>query len=165
MKKLILLISVIIFSCSTQKNDSENPIDFIYTPTSLDNFIIGNNENTMIVQEIHKAINNKDFEKAYTYMSDDIIMNNADGSSVEGLENFKSAINQAYSDATFSNYEVFVNISLVAKSNDTEWVILWDKVDISDSNGNTKSENYQEAFRIKDGKVNFINQFAKPDIN
>ena len=98
-------------------------------------------------------------------MSDDIIMNNADGSSVEGLENFKSAINQAYSDATFSNYEVFVNISLVAKSYDTEWVILWDKVDISDSNGNTKSENYQEAFRIKDCKVNFINQFAKPDIN
>ena len=122
MKKLFILTSLIIISCTKQNNDSQSPLDFIYTPTSLDNFVMGNNENTMIVQEIHKAINDKDFEKAYTYMSNDITMNNADGSTVEGLENFKKAINQAYSDATFSNYEVFVNISLVAKSNDTEWV-------------------------------------------
>ena len=165
MKKLILLISIIVFSCSTQKNNSENPIDFIYTPTSLDNFIIGSNENTMIVQKIHKAIIDKDFEKAFTYLSDDFIVNNADGTSVEGLENFKSIFNEFYSDKTFSNYEVFVNIPLVAGSNNTEWVVLWDKIDVTDSNGITNTENYQEAFRIKDGKINFLNQFAKPDIN
>ena len=165
MKKLIFLISIIVFSCSTQKNNSENPIDFIYTPTSLDNFIIGSNENTMIVQKIHKAIIDKDFEKAFTYLSDDFIVNNADGTSVEGLENFKSIFNEFYSDKTFSNYEVFVNIPLVAGSNNTEWVVLWDKIDVTDSNGITNTENYQEAFRIKDGKINFLNQFAKPDIN
>ena len=108
MKKLILLISIIVFSCSTQKNNSENPIDFIYTPTSLDNFIIGSNENTMIVQKIHKAIIDKDFEKAYTYISDDIIMNNADGTSVEGLENFKSELKDCQDEVALQKNNIVV---------------------------------------------------------
>jgi len=165
MKKLIVLFLIVVSSCSTSKNDLETEINFIYNSTSLDDFRIGSNKNVLLVQEMHKAIIDKDFEKAFTYLSDDFIVNNADGTSVEGLENFKSIFNEFYSDKTFSNYEVFVNIPLVAGSNNTEWVVLWDKIDVTDSNGITNTENYQEAFRIKDGKINFLNQFAKPDIN
>ncbi|MDB9793676.1 nuclear transport factor 2 family protein [Flavobacteriaceae bacterium] len=156
MKKILLLLTIIFISaCSKMEKSSQ---DFPFEPTYQKEWKIGNQENVLLVQNLHKAIMDIEIDKAYGYMSDDIIVYHGDGSTTEGIEEFKTIYDEAFRSGVFSEYSVGVNISVVSEEGH-EWVLIWDS---AGSNGVTT--NYMESFRIENGKITVMNQFSKPEL-
>ena len=91
MKKYILFTILLIAACDQieSSDSSSSSIEYIYEPTYQKEWKIGSSENIMIVQQMHKAIEDGDFDLAYSFMSDDIIIQHGDGSQTNSLEEFK----------------------------------------------------------------------------
>ncbi|MDC1337706.1 hypothetical protein N8191_04465 [Flavobacteriaceae bacterium] len=104
MKKILLLLTIIFISaCSKMEKSSQ---DFPFEPTYQKEWKIGNQENVLLVQNLHKAIMDIEIDKAYGYMSDDIIVYHADGSTTEGIEEFENIMMK------LSDQEFFLNTRL-----------------------------------------------------
>ena len=156
MKVLVSLIVVI--SLTACSNNEKPELDFPFEPTYQKEWKIGKQENVLLIQNLHKAIIDVEIDKAYSYMSNDIIVYHGDGSTTEGIEEFKAVYDEALRAGAFTNYSVGVNISVVSEEGH-EWVLIWDS---AESNGSTMF--YMESFRIEDGKITVMNQFSKPEL-
>ena len=163
MKKYILFTILLIAACDQieSSDNSSSSIEYIYEPSYQKEWKIGSSENIMIVQQMHKAIEDGDFDLAYSFMSDYIIVQHGDGSQTNSLEEFKELYDDAYKSSNFRNVGVGVNISVISEEGH-EWVLLWDRATYDGPDGSEMTDLYQEAFRIEDGKIIRVNQFFKP---
>jgi hypothetical protein len=156
MIKLLLLVTII--SISACSNLVKSSVDFGFDRSFEMEWKMGNVENVLLVQNLHKAIMDIEIDKAYGYMSDDLVVYHGDGSTTEGIEEFKTLYDEPFRSGVFSEYSVGVNISVVSEEGH-EWVLIWDS---AGSNGVTT--NYMESFRIENDKITVMNQFSKPEL-
>lgn len=166
MKNVISILVIIqFFSCSqTQKNDSKEEsekVNYIYEATYLDDFKMGNPELVFKVQEMHQSIINKDYEKAFSYLSDSVVFALEDGSRLDGKEACMKFMIEAYSSISIEDYFVAVNLA-VTGSNGDEWVLLWDNAKIVSEDGSVNRFNWMETFQFENDKIIYMNQFSKP---
>lgn len=124
---------------------------------------MGNPENVLLVQKMHELILAKQFDEVYGLFSDSVVFRNADGSTTDGIAAVNEVMETDYSEVTFENYRVGVNL-VVTGNNGDEWVLLWDQVDVISLEGKKTSELYMEAFMIVEGKIVLRNQFVKPSL-
>ena len=166
MKKLFALLTVILFFCCSQpqKNkpqETTKNVKYIYEATYLDDFKMGDPELVLKVQEMHQFIINKDYEKAGSFLSDDVVFALEDGSRLEGKEKCLQFMIEGYSSIEIQDYQVAVNLAVTGVNGD-EWVLLWDNANIVSKDGTSSGFNWMETFRFVDGKIVFMNQFSKP---
>ncbi len=164
MKKTLLLPLILFFACGQLKQNESvetKKVDYIFEATYLDNFKIGNPELVLKVQEMHQYIINKDYEKAGSYLSDNIVFALEDGSRLEGKEKCMQFMIEGYSSIEIKDYQVAVNLA-VTGDNGHEWVLLWDNANIVSKDGTSSGFNWMETFRFENGKIVAMNQFSKP---
>ena len=90
---------------------------------------MGDPELVLKVQEMHQFIINKDYEKAGSFLSDDVVFALEDGSRLEGKEKCLQFMIEGYSSIEIQDYQVAVNLAVTGVNGD-EWVLLWDNANI-----------------------------------
>jgi len=166
MKKALLISIVLFISCGQpQQKESvaSKKVDYIYEATYLDEFKIGNPELVINVQEMIQSIINRDYEKAGSYLSNDVVFALGDGSRLEGKDKCVKYM-ESYSSVEIQDYQIAVNLALLDENGD-EWVLLWDTANIVSIDGTSAGINWMETFRFKNGKIDYMNQFSKPRNN
>ena len=166
MRKLFTLLTVLLFFCCSQpqKNkpqEATKNVKYIYDATYLDDFKMGNPELVIKVQEMHQFIINKDYEKAGSYLSDNVVFALEDGSRLEGKEACMKFMIDGYSSIEIEDYQVGVNLAVTGNNGD-EWVLLWDTANVVTKDGVSTGFNWMESFEFENGKIIFMNQFSKP---
>ena len=165
MKRIFTFLTIIFFfSCSQpQRNkpqDTTKNIKYIYEANYLDDFEIGNPELVIKVQEMIQSIIDKDYEKAGSFLSDDVVFALEDGSRLEGKDECIKYM-ESYSSVEIEDYQIGVNLALLDENGD-EWVLLWDSANIVSKDGTTARFIGMETFRFREGKIDYSNQFSKP---
>lgn len=155
MKKVIAILIITMVSCNQAVDTPTSEVDFPYEPTYQKHWKIGSEENTLLVQNFHKAIMDGNVDEAYKHMSDSIVIWHGDGSTTENLSAFKEKYDEILRSGVFQDYSVGVNISVVSEDGH-EWVLVWDTAKVAG-----EDIRYQEAFRIEEGKIIALNQFSK----
>lgn len=133
---------------------------FPYEATYSSSWEIGSYEASKLVLDLQKAAEDNQFEAILEMVSDEIMINAADGSVLEGKKAFESAYR-----SFFENYSINVTPAVwipVINPDGHEWVLLWTRETYTDKEGNANNLRAQESFRIIDGKIAFVNQFQKP---
>ena len=148
-------------SWEQSKQTKKRNVDFIYKATYLDEFKIGDDELVFKVQQMHQDIINKDYEKVFDYLSDDVVFALENGSRLEGKKQCMDFMINAYSKIEIEDYKVGVNFAVTGENGD-EWVLLWDNANIVSSNGRKAGYSWMEAFQFDKGKIIFMNQYSKP---
>ena len=134
--------------------------NYIYDATYLDTFEMGNDERVLLVQSMVRDLIAKDYAKVSEYLSEDVVFNLSDGSSIEGKEAALKHITETYSEVDIQDYNVAVNLAVTGDNGD-EWVLLWDNGKVVAADGNVTSLNWMESFRFDGDKISFINQYSK----
>ena len=99
-------------------------------------------------------------KKVSEYLSENVVFNLSDGSSIEGKEAAIKHISDTYSTVDIQDYKVAVNLAVTGDNGD-EWVLLWDNGKVVTAEGNISSLSWMESFRFDGDKISFINQFSK----
>ena len=110
-----------------------------------------------------QSIINKDYEKAGSYLSDNVVFALEDGSRLEGKVECVKYM-ESYSSVEVEDYQIAVNLALLDENGD-EWVLLWDNANIVSQDGTSAGVNCMETFRFINGKIDYMNQFSKPRNN
>jgi hypothetical protein len=161
MKNLLLILLISLTACNqTFENKNEADLKFPYEPTYQKEWKTGSQENILIVQNLHKDIMDGNFKKAYSHFSEDVTVWHGDGTTTEGLADFKKLYDPVFKSANIRDYSVGVNISVVSEEGH-EWVLLWDTASMDGVNGE-ETHDYMESIRIENGKIIAMNQFTKP---
>jgi hypothetical protein len=166
MKKVIImgLFVATLFSCTNPQqaaNKSSEAIEFIYEPTYQSSFEMGSDEKVLLIQEMHQHIIDQDYDKAVSYLTDNVVFSLDNGTSLEGKESVLQFMKEAYSSVSINDYSVAVNFTVIAENGD-EWVLLWDNGTIESADGAKASYSWMEAFAFTGDKVSYLNQYAKP---
>jgi len=168
MNKFILGIGLIFLSCvQNQKKEiqeSTPEVNYIYEATYLDTFKIGKPELVLIVQKMHQHIILKEYDKAGSYLAENVVFALEDGSQIEGKEKCINFMKDVYSSLEIQDYKVAVNLAVTGDNGD-EWVLLWDNANVVTESEEATSFNWMEAFQFINGKIVFMNQFSKPRLN
>ena len=154
-----LVIAPILGGHGTHETE-EISTNYIYDATYLDTFEMGNDERVLIVQSMVRDLIAKDYAKVSEYLSEDVVFNLSDGSSIEGKEAALKHITETYSEVDIQDYNVAVNLAVTGDNGD-EWVLLWDNGKVVAADGNVTSLNWMESFRFDGDKISFINQYSK----
>jgi hypothetical protein len=134
---------------------------YIYDATYLDTFEMGSEKKVLIVQSMVRDLIAKDYKKVAEYLSEDIVFNLSDGSSIEGKESAIKHISDTYSGVNIKDYNVAVNLAVTGDNGD-EWVLLWDNGKVVNDNGDViAQQSWMESFRFEGDKISFINQYSK----
>ena len=113
---LICLLVATMISCTNPKQastESAEATEFIYQPTYQSSFEMGSDEKVLLIQEMHQHIIDKDYDKAVSYHTDDVVFSLDDGSSLEGKESVLQFMKEAYSAVSINDYSVAVNFTVV----------------------------------------------------
>jgi K(+)-stimulated pyrophosphate-energized sodium pump len=154
-----LVIAPILGGHGTHETE-EISTNYIYDATYLDTFEMGNDERVLIVQSMVRDLIAKDYAKVSEYLSEDVVFNVSDGSSIEGKEAALKHITETYSEVDIQDYNVAVNLAVTGDNGD-EWVLLWDNGKVVAADGNVTSLNWMESFSFDGDKFSFINQYSK----
>ena len=154
-----LVIAPILGDHGTHENH-ETSRNYIYDATYLDTFEMGSDERVLIVQSMVRDLIAKDYIKVSEYLSENVVFNLSDGSSIEGKEAAIKHISDTYSAVDIQDYKVAVNLAVTGDNGD-EWVLLWDNGKVVTAEGNISSLSWMESFRFDGDKISFINQFSK----
>lgn len=169
MKKIVLglLVSTSLVACKNVETketvtteQAPAAIEHIYKPTYTDNFKIGDQKNVLIVEELHQAMFAKDFKKIGEYLSDTVVFDLEDGSTVKGKEASLAYMEKAFAELNIKNYSLTGAVPIVGE-NGHQWVIMFDKADIETPDGKTQKVSWVDAFRFEAGKVVHMNGYAK----
>ena len=134
---------------------------YIYDATYLDTFEMGSEKKVLIVQSMVRDLIAKDYKKVAEYLSEDVVFNLSDGSSIEGKESAIKHISDTYSGVNIKDYNVAVNLAVTGDNGD-EWVLLWDNGKVVNDNGDViAQQSWMESFRFEGDKISFINQYSK----
>ena len=136
--------------------------DYGYEAIYSSSWKIGNPENSKMILDLQKAAVANDFEKAISFIHPDIVINNADGTSIKGIDNFKEAF-ESYLKAFKFKITPAGWISVDTSDGD-EWVVLWADEEITAPDGSIDSHYAHEGFKIKDGKIITVNQYYRPKL-
>lgn len=160
---IALFVATMVSCTNTNKASDENAekVELIYEPTYLSSFEMGGDEKVLLIQEMHQHIIAKDYDNAVSYLSDDVVFNLNDGTSLEGKESVLAFMKEAYSTVSINDYSVAVNFTVIGENGD-EWVLLWDNATIETTEGEKSSYSWMEAFAFTGDKVSYLNQYAKP---
>ena len=113
---IIVLFVATMISCTNPKQpstESAEETEFIYQPTYQSSFEMGSDEKVLLIQEMHQHIIDKDYDKAVSYHTDDVVFSLDDGSSLEGKESVLQFMKEAYSAVSINDYSVAVNFTVV----------------------------------------------------
>ena len=161
---LICFIVATMLSCTNPKqatSERTEAVEFIYQPTYQSSFEMGSDEKVLLIQEMHQHIINKDYDKAVSYLTDDVVFSLDNGTTLEGKESVLQFMKEAYSAVSINDYSVAVNFTVVGE-NEVEWVLLWDNGTIETADGAKSSYSWMEAFAFTGDKVSYLNKYAKP---
>ena len=159
----VLFVATLI-SCTNPKQaatENAEAIEFIYQPTYQSSFEMGSDEKVLLIQEMHQHLINQDYEKAVSYLTDDVVFDLDNGSSLEGKESVLQFMKEAYAAVSIKDYSVAVNFTVVGE-NEVEWVLLWDNAAVETADGTSTSYSWMEAFAFTGDKVSYLNQYSKP---
>jgi hypothetical protein len=141
---------------------TNSSIDYGYEAMYSSSWKMGNPANSKIVLDIQKAAETNNFDQALSLIHPDIVINNADGSTMAGIEVFKSAFEGYIKENKFKiNPMAWMS---VVNENGEEWVLLWTEETITASDGSISSYYAHEGFKIVDSKVIQVNQFQQPKL-
>ena len=165
MKKILLLVFLGAFiSCTNQETAQTKTepasVDKQFKPTYTDNFSIGDPENILIIERMHKGMIAKDFEAVGSFIADNAVFYMEDGSTIEGKSDFLEFMEANFAQITLKNYSVGVSISVVGE-NGHEWVLMWDQADIETPDGSLQKVDWMDAFQLENGKIVAFNGFVK----
>ena len=161
---IIVLFVATMISCTNPKQaatENAEATEFIYQPTYQSSFEMGSDEKVLLIQEMHQHLINQDYDKAASYLTDDVVFSLDNGSSLEGKESVLQFMKEAYSTVSINDYSVAVNFTVIGE-NGVEWVLLWDNATVETADGASSSYSWMEAFSFSGDKVNYLNQYAKP---
>ena len=93
MKKIFLLLILVLISCETaNKQEPQTQLDFPFEPSYQKDWKMGNQENVLLIQNLHKTLLDGEFDRVTEFISDTIVMSMGDGSRVSGIDNFKELL-------------------------------------------------------------------------
>jgi len=160
---LFISAALLIAACSNPKTEEKAAVEHLYKPSYADNFKIGDAKNSLLVEQMHKAIIAKNFDEAATFLADTVVFYLGDGSTLTGKPAVLDLMKKQYSQINIKNYDVQVSIPVVSESGE-EWVLLWDKADVETPDGKSVKGYWMEGFQFKNGKVVAMNQFEKTEV-
>ena len=167
MKKLLFYLFALIsfVSCSEKVKVVENaekqePIKHLFKPTYTDNMKIGDQKNVLIVEEFHKAVFAKDYDKVGTFLADTAIFYNEDGTTLKGKSSLIDFMKKNYAPLNFKNYNVGVTFPVVG-DNGHQWVLMWDDADVETPDGKVQKYQWMDCYRFENGKIIAFNGFGK----
>ena len=109
-----LVIAPILGDHGTHENH-ESSRNYIYDATYLDTFEMGNDDKVLIVQSMVRDLIAKDYIKVSEYLSENVIFNLSDGSSIDGKEAALKHISDTYSAVDIEDYKVDVNLAVTGR--------------------------------------------------
>lgn len=169
MKKLVLIILVsgYMFACKNTETkevvttvQAPAGIEHIYKPTYTDNFKIGDQNNVLIAEQMHQAMFAKDFKKIGEFLSDTVLFNMEDGSTIKGKEAGLAYMEKAFAGMNVKNYSMTGAVPIVG-DNGHQWVIMFDRAEVETPDGKNQTIEWVDSFRFLDGKVVHMNGYAK----
>lgn len=180
MKKSILVpvIALFLFSCDSKKEEpavatapektvtEEAPtapkITMPYTASYSSDWKIGNPENTKIVLDLYKAIEDNKIDEFNKYLADTVTIAGYDnvnftGSKAEAIKRTKKFRNTLSS----LSEEFLAFVPLHSNDKNEEWVATWMKEKVVRKDGSKDSTTYMETWRFRDGKIYHKGGFAR----
>ena len=96
---LFISAALLIAACSNPKTEEKAAVEHLYKPSYADNFKIGDAKNSLLVEQMHKAIIAKNFDEAASFLADTVVFYLGDGSTLTGkpavLDLMKKPLSQA----------------------------------------------------------------------
>lgn len=169
MKKLLLcfLVSASMIACTnpaakeTTSTDTEaTTVEHIFEPTYTDNVKIGDQKNVLLAEQIHQAMFAKDFKTVGDFLTDTVVFDLEDGSTLKGKAAVLDFMEKNYSQINIKNFKINVIFPTVG-DNGHQWVSIWDEADVETPDGKTTKFQWMDAFRFENGKVVNFTGFVK----
>ena len=128
-----MLVSGYMFACKNTETkqvvtteQAPAAIEHIYKPTYTDNFKIGDQNNVLIAEQMHQAMFAKDFKKIGEFLSDTVLFNMEDGSTIKGKEAGLAYMEKAFAGMNVKNYSMTGAVPIDRKStrpnSSHEWI-------------------------------------------
>ena len=140
------------------KKDSLNyPFTALYSAS----FEMGDPKNAKIVLDIWKAYQDNRMEDTKALWADSVTMQFANGFTFHGGPDSVMAAGKAdRSNYTSLTDSIDAWISTKSTDKNEEWVCVWAREYSTNKKGKKDTSSLQEIWRLKEGKVNFMAQFA-----
>jgi len=160
---LFISAALLLAACSNPKTEEKATVEHLYKPSYADNHKIGDAKNSLLVEQMHKAIIAKNYDETATFLADTVVFYLGDGSTLKGKPAVLDLMKKQYSQINIKNYDVSAIIPVVSESGG-EWVLLWDKADVETPDGKSVKSYWMESFQFKNGKIVAMNQFEKTEV-
>jgi ketosteroid isomerase-like protein len=161
MKHLLCILSLAMMaSCTKPETQESKAIEHIYKPVYTDNFKISDPKNVLLIDQMHKTLIAKDFKGAFEMLDDSVVFQLGTGQTLKGKPAVMDYMEKGFSQVNIKNYQVEVSFPVVGENGD-DWVLVWDTADIETPDGKSVKGRWMEGFRIKNGKINMVNQYEK----
>lgn len=164
MKNLLFISAALLLAaCSNPKTEEKATVEHLYKPSYADNHKIGDAKNSLLVEQMHKAVIAKNYDEVATFLADTVVFYLGDGSTLTGKPAVLDLMKKQYSQLNIKNYDVQAIIPVVSESGG-EWVLLWDEADVETPDGKSVKSYWMESFQFKNGKIVAMNQFEKTEV-
>ena len=94
---LFISAALLIAACSNPKTEEKAAVEHLYKPSYADNFKIGDAKNSLLVEQMHKAIIAKNFDEAASFLADTVVFYLGDGSTLTGKPAVLDLMKKQYS--------------------------------------------------------------------
>ena len=152
---------VLLFKVNFAQNvKSMDNMSYPYTANYSSDFKIGNPANAKMILELWKDWDDNALER-HDYFADSVIMFFPDGSVTRGKDSCLAAAKRyrGSMSSALSSIDAWMPLESIDRNQD--WVAVWGTETDTYPDGKTDKKDLQEIWRInKDGKVNFMKQFA-----
>lgn len=148
-----------------EKGTHMDNMSYPYTADYSSDFKIGNPANSKMILELWKDFDDNAFDR-HDYFADTAVMFFPDGSMVRGKDSIMSAAKRFRGGLTSSTSTLDAWVPLKSVDRNENWVAVWGTETDTAPDGTTNKTDLHEIWRInKDGKVDFMKQFASKPAN
>ncbi|PWU03688.1 MAG: hypothetical protein C5B52_02990 [Bacteroidetes bacterium] len=184
MKKILLLpvlaVACILFSCNQSaktptdaappdsSSKKEEPkaaanVVFPYTPSYSSNFEIGDPENSKKILQLWRYYEENKLSEGRSLFADTVTFRLGNGGMITGpADSLLAGATKDRSMYTSVIDSVHAFTCIKEPSKNENWVIIWAEEFRTDKKGKKTSNDMQESWLLKDGKVVYVEQFTKP---
>ena len=173
----MMFLSALISACAENKAEddesiesagktakgSESTIALPFVATNSSSFEMGDEKNAKIVLDAWKAWQDNQFENARSLFADSVLIHFAEGHSFNGpADSFIEMGKNERSKYSTMKDTLIAWMSTRSKDKNENWVLVWGIEYSTDNKGKSDTTDLHEAWRIKDGKVDYMRQYAEP---
>lgn len=142
---------------------NNSAISYPFTATNSSSFEMGDEKNAKIVLDAWKAWQDNQFETVRYAFADSVFVHFAEGNFFNGPADSLIALGKmARSNYTSLKDTLIAWMSTRSKDKNENWVLVWGIEYTIDKKGKRDTTDLHEAWRIKDGKVDYMRQYAEP---